>query len=341
MDKRMPVSVSLVPTRLSIRKRKSSRPKDSNTAPECFRDGEFPGKQTFREFIHDFLLEFKEHPSMVEDTFSGFRVDRIVPADLRKERNPAPLPRLHGRLSSGRFGFESDLVDIRDRTKVKKRERTDCELIPFFYLFEFMEGADCTILLTEQFGVYSPKTTLIERLQQYVDARLPDGGEVETETIVNERVVKKLLKNKIRALRFYFTKVAADIADDLGNDTFSCEDGTMELVVKPNRKRKFLFDWSQMDEWRRRGITVKDVKSEGMKVDVEIDGKTKAVDIGNLDSFRASFPVVDKAEVEENGHPSEEQMLLEANEALPLCREVLGWPSPDRRSDRRPRLEKP
>lgn len=321
--RKTPFSVSIIPTQLQIRAPLDS-PKKRKKSTLYLRDGDFPGKVTFRQFMHEFLLEFKRHPSMVADTFSGFCVDRLEPAAWTKSLGTDVLW-IYGYVKSGSFGFESELVDIRDSNKRKKRESTDCELIPFFFLLDFETGKDSAILLTEQFGSYSAKGPFLNRLQSYVDRRLPPGHKVETSTIVNEEAVKTMLSKRVRAIRFQFARVASDIADSLGNDEHIVKNGVMELTIRAKSGLFPNIDWNLLQEKKKLGLTISDTTSEEMKVDIKVEGRTKTVNIGNLDSFHTSFPIEDRETVQVNGHPSFEQMVLESKDIIQFCREVLGW----------------
>lgn len=321
--RRAPLSVSIIPTQLQIRAPLDSS-KKRRSQPRYLRDGDFPHNETFRAFMHDFLLEFKRNPSIMEDTFSGFCVDRLEP-ELLSESPKTGWLWIDGYVKSGSFGFESELVDIRNSEKRKKRETTDCELIPFFFLLDFEPKQDSVILLTEQFGNYGVRGAFLDRLQRYIDQRLPPGHKVETGTIVNEETVKEMLSKRVRAIRFQFTRVASDVADSLGNDEHIVKNGVMELRIRAKSGFFDHFDWDSLKEKERIGLTIGDVTSEDLKVDIEIDGKKKTVNIGNLDSFHTSFPVEDREDVQINGHPPFDRMVSEAKDAIHFCRKVLGW----------------
>lgn len=323
-------SVSLLPTRIRILKPGDSASKRRGKAAACLKDGDFPGGASYRDFMYGFFSSVLGNALMIEDSRSGFRVAELVPS------KPTGSGFIHGRIESGKYGFESQLVDVNDANnagKAKKREMTDCELIPFFFAMDFHPGKDSSILLTEQFGPYSPKSILLEQLRKYVAEKMP-GHKVSSETIVSPDIVEEVLSKHVKALRFQFDRVPPDIADGIDRDDNDHleRDGTMEVVIKSKNGRLREWGFEHLNDVRKTGITVNDATSTDLKVDMEIDGKQKTVNLGNTDSFNTSFSVDAKGEIEENGHPSINRMLSEAMDDFAICRKALGWPK-DRNGD--------
>lgn len=323
--KRLPVSVSLVPSRIQIREKL-----EGGRGHRFLCDGDFRNGESFSAFMHAFLKFYQSQPSVDQETFSGFKVVKLKTMEVKTVEGATPrtsvAQSISGQVESGKYGIESTLVNVHNFNKIKQRERTDCEFIPFFFLMDFEPKQNSVILLTEQYGHYSPKGVLLDRLQQYVAMRLSPKHKVVSETIVSEEVFKKVLRQRIKALRFHFQRVPADVADDLGNDRHIVQNGEMEVYIKAKNGRFPSWGWNLLQEKRRTGISIGTETSDEMKVEIDMEcGKTKTVDIGNLAAFRMSFPIAARDDMQENGHPSDDQMLEEAKDVLKLCRKVLGW----------------
>lgn len=298
------------------------------------RDGEFPKGISFRDFMSDFFDVHLGSGNIALGDNSGFRV-----ADF--EHGVSGSCDFYGHVEAGRFGFESQLVNVEDPTKTKKREVSDCELIPFFFAMDFEAGRDCAILLTEQFGQYSPKGILLEQFRIHVEKRLPEHR-ISTETIVSEDVVREVLNNHVKALRFHYDRVPSDVADGIDGDNAGHieREGVMELVIRSKNGAFPEWGYRFLHNVRRTGLTIYDATSTSLKVDMNVDGRTKTVTIGDLDSFNSSFLVDSRDDVEQNGHPSVEKMLLEAEDAFNICRKAIGWPQKAKNGITAPRQRK-
>ena len=310
-------SVSLVPTRVKIQRPDcDSHPRRNTRA--FLRDGDFPERSSFREFMIGFFSSFLNSGNIAFDDSSGFRV-----ADLDHSGSRV----LFGHVEAGKFGFESQFVNVEDTTKTKKREVSDCELLPFFFAMDFEPEKDCAILLTEQFGQYSPKGILMDQLRAYV-AKILQGHRLSSETIVSEDVVRKVLDQHVKALRFHYDRVPSDVADGIdGDDAGHIErEGVMEVVIKSRNGVFPEWGYTFLNNVRQTGLTICDEHSTGLKVDMSVDGRTKTVNLGDLDGFNSSFLVDSRDDVEQNGHPSTERMRLEAEDAFVVCRKAIGWP---------------
>ena len=320
MSKKSAYSVGLVPTKIQIFQPVDAAEGRRKREQRSLRDGDFPGRESFYNFIRSFFEAHLGTAIMNAENLSGFRVAKLNPD------TPATKV-LWGYVETGKYGFESELVNVNDTSKIKKRERTDCELIPFFFEVDFNHRDGCAILLTEQFGPYSPKGILLEQLRGHVTDMLPRHT-IKTETIVSDEIVQQVLSKHVKALRFQYDRVPSDIADSIGNGTDGHieREGVMEVSIKSRNGVFPEWGFEFLNNVRRTGLTIQDMTSTEMKVDMEVDGRIKTVNIGNLDSFNTSFVVDTREGVQENGHPSEEQMLSTAQEALLICRRALGWP---------------
>lgn len=326
MKNKTTFSVSLVPTRIQIQKPQTKEATGKPKVPELVKDGDFPKDGTFYTFLNDFLKCHLGKASVSPDDRSGFRVAKLSPTKQSSPMKTLPA-RIQGCLETGKFGFESELWNVNTQ-KTKRREAADCELIPFFFAMDFEPGQDAAILLTEQFGPYSPKGILLERLRSFVQTQM-GGHKLVTEVIVSEDIVRQVLSKHVKALRFHYERVPPDLADsiDKDKDHHIERDGIMEVVIKAKRGMFPEWGFDFLHNVRRTGLTILDEPSTELKVDMVVDGKTKTVTMGDLDKFNTSFVVDSIEEVQQNGHPSDERMMAEANDAFSICRKALGWPS--------------
>lgn len=324
MKTKPPFSVSLVPTRIQIQKPESEKGKQSS--PSFVKDGDFPKIGSFRRFMMIFFNEHLGKVNISNDDRSGFRVSKLLPKRTvsgRSKRNE----RIYGCVESGKFGFESELMNVKTKT-TKRRESNDCELIPFFFAMDFEAHEESAILLTEQFGPYSPKGILLEHLRAFVESHM-DGHKLITGTIVSEDIVRQVLSKQVKALRFHYKRVPPDIADkiDKTKNQHIERDGMMEIAIKAKRGSFPEWGFEFLHNVRRTGLTIFNEKSTELKVDMVVDGKTKTVNVGNMDSFNTSFVVDSIEDVQQNGHPTDARMREEAKDAFSICRKALGWPT--------------
>ena len=325
MKSKTTFSVSLVPTRIQIQKPLNFNAKGKQRKPEFVKDGELPNGGSFKVILHDFFKKHLGKALVSADSRSGFRVSDLFPDKLpSNDEQQAFL--MYGHVETGKFGFESELINVETK-KSKHRESTDCELIPFFFAMDFQTGEDAVILVTEQFGPYSPKGILLERLRAFVQDKL-EGYKLTTEIIVSDEIVRHVLSQHVKALRFQYEKVPSDLADsiDRNKDHHIEHEGEMEVVIKAKHGAFLEWGFEFLNNVKRTGLTISDEKSTSLKVDMVVDGKQKTVNLDSPDSFNTSFIVDSIEEVQQNGHPTDERMLSESKDALFICRKALGWP---------------
>lgn len=301
-------TVSIIPNFIKIRSAGTMEEKN------YLRDGDFPGGQSYRDFIRGFLKSIRTAHLLVERN-AGIRVDTVVAAEPEK---------LYGILKAGKYGFEAILENIETKA-TKTRDLKDCEYIPFFYLFEFKDNQASAILLMEQFGPYSARTSFMDLLRKHIADTLP-GHVLEHGTLVDTDYVKDSVKENIKAFRFIWHTIPADVADDIFDEDAQEDEGKMELAFKPKNGgswgRPSWFNW---EDTHTRGLKITSTPYDEMKVDVEIKGKKKTIRVEQLSCFKMSFDVTSSVRIGKDGHPTAASMLNESGDIIDMAKRILGW----------------
>ena len=265
----------------------------------------------------------------IEGYIQSRQADKSVIAErqsvIRTEEPEVSSSVVQGIIKCGDYGYAADLENL-DSGDQFQRGINDCEYLPFYYRFEFKNGQDEAIVLLQKFGSRAIKTVLEEDLKTYFEAAVPDAG-LSLNPIVSEDYVLKVLGGGIKQLKYIKFYVPADIADDIGMDDHIQEDATMELVIKA-RRNAFL----SIPDWMRTGVGAKSntieisgVEYDDVKLQVDIDGRKKTVDLSDLRKFNMSLDISDSVALGSNGHPTYESLKYAAEETVLLIRKAIKW----------------
>jgi hypothetical protein len=230
-----------------------------------------------------------------------------------------------GILKCGEYGFAADLENLQSGRQFR-RAVNDCEYLPFFFRFTFRDGQDEAIVLLQRFGVSGIKTVLEDDLGSFVENRVPHS-KLSLNPIVSEEYIREILGGGIKRLRYTKYYVPADVADDIGATDHIEDNASMELVIKAKRN-----EFLSIPDWMRAGridrsntIEISGIEYDDVKIQVDIEGQKKTVDLSDIQKFRMSLDVTDEVQTGSDGHPTYSTIRIAADNTMPLIQRALRW----------------
>ena len=257
----------------------------------------WPTGSSFSEVIQDYLGA--RRGQVVDDADNQIAV-RVLDFARRGEY-------VSGTMERGDYGFGSTLFDIAHQRVSHDRQPTEADLIPYYFLFQVHPGADEGILILERFGRGGIRGALGSDLGDYMRHHFPDFR-LDIRRLVPQQLVDQFLRNarivRIRLIRF---GIPSDIADryDMGHEE---EEGKVEFRITAKRGRHLPF----LDRIRAvlareleppRFLEVGGFEYDDVKVELELGGRRRTIDLVHPDHFRASMDVSDEVELNEDRHP--------------------------------------
>lgn len=160
---------------------------------------------------------------------------------------------------------------------------------------------------------------MIDRyISQMFETHYPDYT-IDLKPLMPKQAIDALVKRgKLNAVRFVQNVIPSDIADRF-NGNRKTQEGEVEIVIRP-KKNGFLnmrkiFQVYDKTKNLSDIISVENFSPDNMKLEIEIDGRKRVVDFGNLARVRSSFDVTSDIESDNDGYPTFESM-KSSSEAL-------------------------
>jgi len=213
-----------------------------------------------------------------------------------------------GRLQTGEYGFTSELVDSTSSSVSHERTDKEAEMIPFYFCFVAPMQSAWSVLILQRFknlGIYD---FLIQRLVEDFSKACP-GLRLVVERLIPSTLAKALLNDaQIKAFRLISHKMPKAVEDALKEYDFEGHVSTTEIVIKATRQgglpklEKFkevldgkanLQDVVTMDKW----------DYDTVKLDLEVGGRRRTVDIGKPYKVTPNIDVSDDVQAGADGHP--------------------------------------
>lgn len=236
-----------------------------------------------------------------------------------------------GKVETGEYGYETELLDVRRNEVSYRRQLEDAEMLPFYFLIHIPVDADEGLVVLQRFKQYGIRSVLLRDFRRYVDGRWPDLT-IEMNPLVPEALVTEYLRRgRIKKIRFVRFRIPADIADALDGGGHEEREGRAELVISAKRRQglplvglvnRFLGGEREV----RNLIELESFPQyEDVKVEVEFGRSHKTIDLSALHKVRAYQDVTEAVRVGPDGHPSYESIDRVATE---LLQELLGMLRP-------------
>ena len=279
--------------------------------------GSFDGKTDLLDVIKQYL----------EDRGSSLGKDDTTQTALRVIQANFNARSVSGVIERGEYGFSSTLFDTEDDRVAYNRRPQDADLLPHYYLFDIPRTASEGVIMLERFGQSGIKGTLELDLDTYFRDAHP-GFRLRFAPLVPRNLLDLYLK-KGRLVRVRLVKFGApsDIADkfDKGHDE---SEVTTEIRISAHRSGTVpLLDRLAPVISGRRHVTefleLKSIEYDAVKIEVEVGGTRRTINLDNPDALRATTDVTQEVEIAANGHPTIESIdsvardiLADVNKAL-------------------------
>lgn len=292
----------------------------SNVRINNLRDGG-DAFNTFRAYLNDLKLSASLDPA-------DQRMMRV--ASLRVSGRT-----MRGIIETGEYGYESELYDITTDAVSHRRQNTEAEMLPFYFLVSLPTDVNEGIVILQRFRQFGIRNMLLGDFLPYFTKAHPNYR-VEFNPLTYENLLNEYLDGgQLKAIRLVKFDMPDDIATAFELQDHLEEEAYVELVVRSRKNRSLAVlekikeafrgggrRYLEEDEWNRL-IEIPDFEYNVIKAELEINGKRKVIDLTNPYRLRSYYDITDDVEIGDNGHPVFRSINGLANELLEKLEESL------------------
>lgn len=234
---------------------------------------------------------------------------------------------LSGIIKCGSYGFESDIVEKDTGEEVHHRQIEEAELLPFFFQIYIPIDENEGIVLLQKFGAFGLTGIFRHMIVRRFNRAFPNY-KLELSPLIPEQLLEEYLgAGRIARLRLIRFTLPDDIADSLrhAHEEEECE---VELSIKAKRGislsiRDLLRDVFMGRRPASRILELEHFQYSKAKVELEIDGKPKTIDMTDFSRMRPTFDITGNVEYGPDGHPTYDSIDSEANDIMNMLRNAL------------------
>lgn len=232
-------------------------------------------------------------------------------------------------VKAGKYGLESELRNIKNDS-IKRRNKHDCEMIPFVCRFIFNELYSNVILIIEKYGQYSAVGILFEALDKYLKGRFLNWNpRFEFGPITNLQYIEMQYRQNVKSLHLLTHNIPKDTADKVIDPNSDIKDCLVDIRISAARGKTLpvIGFLQRLRSVPQRGALIGETQYDEVKVELKLGSKTQTV-IAGSDSFRVAFDVTDKVELQDDGHPTLKSFISATEECARMSKETIKWIDP-------------
>ena len=234
-----------------------------------------------------------------------------------------------GLIHYGTFGFESNLIDGKTKTKQYRRKTTDIEEVPLYY--EFWVPSDCKVGFAafQSFQGRSPISLITKSMRESFKVRNKGYSLYFYKVMPNDVRGAAYFESPVKKLRLIRRKVTTDITDKYFADP-EPEEVNFEIVVSARRNRSLgplgsLMSGLQnhLKSTGKSVVTHQGVKFPEAVAEVKFGGRTRTVGVFGVNQDAGVIDLTDAVEWGSDGHPTYESLKGETDAILSDIHDVM------------------
>ena len=217
--------------------------------------------------------------------------------------------RIKGRIRAGEGGISSDIVDSETGKRKLKRKIEDVEILPFYFEIDIPEKKGIPLLAIQRLGVYGVASQITSGLRKNLATQYPELTIEINPVFVGSLYLDKYVSNgEIKEIEV--------IKHEIPKDTATGIKGVRQkytITLTPEKRGEslgFLNKYFSKDTYDSKNVIKNvisafelNIEAEELKVQIELNGKKRTIDVGNIERFATHYDISDDVVRDENEHP--------------------------------------
>lgn len=235
-----------------------------------------------------------------------FQFEQVNTEIVRNEESQERYRILYGRVKTGEYGIESELVDVQTGD-VTNRTPNQADMMPFGFCIAVPAGnINGAVIILQTMGVYGMKMSLRQHLQKCFTDLSPDlqlllrpiAPKEYTDRYFNNGVLKK-----IRMIRY---EIPEDESNRLGINYGVKQTKEERIIHKPigfmERKRRYFQEWSAGQRSYTNIIEIEGFEYDDLKLEFSLGETNKTFNLRDMDSLVVNEDITKQVQ-QSGGHP--------------------------------------
>ncbi len=254
------------------------------------------------EYIKNNILQYSNDAS--KDIL--FQFEQVESELMKNKKGQEEYQIVYGRVKTGEYGIESELVNIRTR-EITKRSADQADMMPFGFCIAVPAGTvNSGVIILQTMGAYGMKLSLQSRLQKCMTDICPEF-QLSMRTIAPKEYIDRYFNNgilkKIRMIRY---EIPEDESDKIGINYGVKQTKEERIIHKPlgfmERKKKEMQEWFSGQRSYTDIIEIEGFDYDDLKLEFSVGDTDKTFNLRDMNSLVVNEDITKKVK-QDGGHP--------------------------------------
>lgn len=228
--------------------------------------------------------------------------------DIKNENDQFKYRALYGKLKTGEYGVETELVDHNTGSVSYIRKENEADVLPFgFAVFIPAGKVNHAVMVLQSLGIYSMKMILhkqLDRCVKSIDARYSFTMGVIVPRVVLERY---LTNGALKAVRIIKYEIPQDTAERFGVN-YNVNESYEEIIIRNpigflQNKRREIEEWKNGTRRYDQVVQIEDFEYDDLKLDFKMGRNMKTISLKNIDNLQMKEDVTKEVDLD-GGNPT-------------------------------------
>ncbi len=236
-----------------------------------------------------------------------FTFDSINTEIVKNKNGQDSYELLYGRVKTGEYGIESELVDI-NTGDTYNRTADQADIMPFGFCLAVPYGdIDNAVIVLQTIGIYGMKTILQEQLKDCIK-EIDNDLRINIGVIVPRTYIDRFFQQGVlQAIRMIRYEIPEDDSNRIGINYGVKQTYEERIIRKPlgfmERNNRKLDEWKRGQRRYTDVVEIKDFKYDDLKLDFKLGRTNKTISLKNVDNVAVTEDVTDLVD-QVGGHPT-------------------------------------
>ena len=259
------------------------------------------------KYIMDNIMLYTKDSS--KDTL--FQFEHVEKEYVKNEANQVRDGILFGRVKTGEYGIESELVNV-NTGQVTNRSKEQADMLPFGFCIAIPSGrVDTGIIILQTSGIYGMKLSLHRHLQKCLTDYNPELN-LQLKSIAPKTYIERYFNagtlKKIRLLRY---EIPEDESEKIGINYGVKQTKEERIIHRPvgflQRKKKELEEWFAGQRSYTNLIEIDGFEYDDIKLEFALGNGNKTLNLREISSVVVSEDITDKV-MQVGGNPDYDKL---------------------------------
>lgn len=265
------------------------------------------------DIVQEFALENMKKPSNDTGRESIFYFDQVEKEEIYSEDGKKEFTILQGRVKTGEYGIESELLDITDGS-VYERSATQADLLPFGFCIAVAEGEITRgIILLQTIGNFGMKMALQGKIQECFDSLHINCGVLWGQILPKAYIDKFFKRGNLQKIRMIRYEIPEDISNRIGINYGVKQTREERVICRPvgflERKRKEISEWMVGQRSCTNIIEIDDFEYDDLKLEFKLGRTNKVISLRDTTSLKVNEDISDVVDTQ-GGNPEYNSLKL-------------------------------